>query len=323
MTSEVPRKGCLVNAVIVTFNPDSSRLRAVLLAVTQQVEGVLLVDNGSANISQIEALVEEFRTTSLESLGSNYGIATALNIGVRLARRTTPDWVLTLDQDTVLQSGAVSRVLDEFFELPPDVRANCAIVAMSRPLPEPRGFRRRWIQRYIVVAEHGLFREMNTVITSGNLVRSTVFDSVLYDDDLFIDHVDTAFCVAVRKSGGQILEFREPTMEHRLGRTVETPRGERTYEGGIRIYYITRNGFTLVLGHELPIRVFLRDIIGFSRVYINVNGLRSFFRCFRMVSSGLRDAVLRRLGPRDDQLRRVPLPQRTVCERAIASKVRN
>lgn len=307
-----------VRAVVVTFNPELDRLRAVLAAVGPQVEGVLVVDNGSDNRPEIEELVRELPEVELEMLGANRGIATALNVGVE---RVLPsaDWLLTLDQDTVVHAGAVATVFHEFNQLPDDLRANCVVLAMSRFLPPPQGFRRRWIQRYIVVAEYERFREMNTVITSGNLVRASAFSGVRYNDELFIDHVDTAFCVDVRRAGGRILEFRQPTMEHRLGRMVETRRGRRTYEGGIRIYYITRNGFTLVLRREMPARVFLRDVIGFSRVYVDVNGARSAARCLRMVLCGIRDGSLGHLGPRDDDLRPMAGTTRTAASDVAAA----
>lgn len=46
-----------VCAIVVAFNPDLDRLRVVLDKLTSQVERIVIVDNGSANLGGLGALV--------------------------------------------------------------------------------------------------------------------------------------------------------------------------------------------------------------------------------------------------------------------------
>ncbi len=284
--------------MVVTFEPDIARLRVVLESVATQVDSIVVVDNGSSNRDQVAALLAAVSGASFEQLAANLGIGAALNAGADWHVARGQDWLLTLDQDTALHAGAVSEVLRELDLMPDWLRRSTAVVGMSRGLAPPQGRRRRWVERSLVVAEHGLFTERLNVITSGNLVRAEVFGSVRYEEKFFMDHVDTRFCADVRRAGRRVLEYRRATMDHRLGATVQLRRGPRVYERGDRIYYITRNGFALVARGDLPLRVFLRDVVGLSSVYVECNGARSFRACLRLVARGILDGATKRFGPR-------------------------
>ncbi len=73
-------------AVIVTFHPPPAVLEN-LAKVRFQVEGLVVVDNGSSSLSlaPFRAAMCEMKFTLIEN-GANLGIAAALNIGVRWAR---------------------------------------------------------------------------------------------------------------------------------------------------------------------------------------------------------------------------------------------
>ena len=56
-----------VLAGIVTYNPDMDNLRANIDAVAPQVDAVLLVDNGSGNVGEIECLAAEYAGTCTDA----------------------------------------------------------------------------------------------------------------------------------------------------------------------------------------------------------------------------------------------------------------
>ena len=130
-----------VLAGIVTYNPDMDNLRANIDAVAPQVAAVLLVDNGSANVDDIERLAVEYAGTgagacgggveptgetagtqqhpagcsamdaanvaagvTLLRNGENLGVAAALNRIFRYAAARGYEWVLTLDQDSCVDA---------------------------------------------------------------------------------------------------------------------------------------------------------------------------------------------------------------------------
>jgi GT2 family glycosyltransferase len=114
-----------VVAIVVTYNPKIPRLQTALDALGQQVLHLFIVDNGSKNLNEVRALVANVTSRSLIEMGSNQGIGAALNRGVSVALAHAPRWFLTMDQDSVVQEGAIASILEEWQLLPcPDTSTN-------------------------------------------------------------------------------------------------------------------------------------------------------------------------------------------------------
>jgi GT2 family glycosyltransferase len=122
---------------------------------------------------------------------------------------------------------------------------------------------------------------------------------VSFEERLFIDQVDYAFCSAVREAGWRLLELKQVLMDHRIGREVPVGDGMRRYEPGQRLYYIIRNSAYLTFRRRLPPTVFLAQLLTWTRSYLGANGAKSFGRYVAIVSSGLGDCVLGRFGRRE------------------------
>jgi rhamnosyltransferase len=91
-----------VCAVVVTFHP-ASEVLANLSQVHQQVQNVVVVDNGSRleSLAPLRAASASAGFHLIEN-GENLGVATALNIGIRQAQALGAVWVLLFDQDSAL-----------------------------------------------------------------------------------------------------------------------------------------------------------------------------------------------------------------------------
>jgi rhamnosyltransferase len=89
-------------------------------------------------------------------------------------------------------------------------------------------------------------QEVITAITSGNIVKTEIFEKVgLFDENLFIDYVNHEFCLRIRKHGYKIFSIQSVYLLHRLG---DQKHGNflgknvtYTNHSSIRRYYITRN----------------------------------------------------------------------------------
>ena len=101
-----------VGAVIVTYNPDVIQLQKNVSSISPQVDTVIIVDNGSKNVTEIRKLSANYDNLYLQELGINQGIAKAQNQGLATLKEGKLDWAVTLDQDTVLPNRYVSRLLD-------------------------------------------------------------------------------------------------------------------------------------------------------------------------------------------------------------------
>jgi rhamnosyltransferase len=289
-----------VTAVVVTHEPDVDALVITLLETSRQVSRTVVVDNGSQSQVELIRRLESLPGVALIRLDRNRGIAAALNLGVRRLAAEGHDhtWVLTLDQDTLLHPGAVDSLLGSLDLLDASTRDECGVVGLRhKPVEVPRG-PWRWAERHVRVRDLGhRLRERRLLITSGNLVRREVAETIPYEEPLFIDQVDYAFCAAVRSRGWRILECTDVLMDHQIGKSVEAA-GVRRYETGQRLYYIVRNSTFLVLRRRLPASVYLAQLVSWGWAYAVVNGLSAVPREMAILVAGLADGILRRLGQR-------------------------
>ena len=134
-----------VVAIVVTYNPKIPRLQTALDALGQQVLHLFIVDNGSKNLNEVRALVANVASRSLIEMGSNQGIGAALNRGVSVALAHAPRWFLTMDQDSVVQEGAIASILEEWQLLSESTKIKTGILAL-RPQPQRGSI---WLTRYV------------------------------------------------------------------------------------------------------------------------------------------------------------------------------
>lgn len=114
-------------AGIVTFNPNIQRLHENINFAVNQVKRVVIVDNGSNNINNIEKLVDNYSNIELLKLDENKGIAYALKQIMIYAIKNKYDWVLSLDQDSVCDNNLINIYKDNM-QLPSVGMLTCNIV---------------------------------------------------------------------------------------------------------------------------------------------------------------------------------------------------
>jgi rhamnosyltransferase len=84
-------------------------------------------------------------------------------------------------------------------------------------------------------------------MTSGNLIKLTVFDAVGYfNESLFIDYVDSEYCLRCASQGFKILEANDAILLHRTGEPVQHrflgKLRSTSNHSNLRRYYMARNG---------------------------------------------------------------------------------
>jgi rhamnosyltransferase len=238
----------IVIAVIPAYRPDDGLLRAVE-SLSPQVDAIIIVDDGSP--AESAKVLEEILATGVEVIrsGSNLGIAAALNTGIRLALKRGADFVLTVDQDTELPDNYVTDCVGAFQITAPETQLG--IVCTDRVNGQPS------IPERYTPEGLGLVRE---AIQSGFLISAECLTECgLLDERLFIDCVDTEYCLRIARFGYRIAVGPGTDITHSLGeqaplRPFGIPRRRadgqpETYEyhGPTRRYFITRNNVDLYL----------------------------------------------------------------------------
>ena len=74
-----------IAAVIVTYHPLIANIQQLLERLSPQVDSIVVVDNGSHNIEEIEKILDNYPQTTLISLADNHGIGFAQNKGIVFA----------------------------------------------------------------------------------------------------------------------------------------------------------------------------------------------------------------------------------------------
>ena len=172
--------------------------------------------------------------------GRNVGLGAALNIAVR-ELPADAEAVLFLDQDSALPPEIVPGLVADLAE---------AAVGIAAPSPwDPKH------QRYYCsdARRNDTVSEEEAVITSGMLVRREVLEKVPFDEDMFLDWVDVAFCLAVRRAGWRIVIDWRLRLPHEIGACEVHTRFGRTvhysHYPAWRLYWIGRNVSILHRGH--------------------------------------------------------------------------
>ena len=218
-------------ASIVTYNPDIKRLKENINAISDQVDRVVLVDNGSNNKNEIEELLNELQVGCFCIYNNtNGGIAKALNQAFLWAEKENYDWVLTLDQDTVCAENLVYGLIKHVN------REKIAIIA-------PKYIDRNYED--VTDNDHG-WEFVERCITSASLTNVKAWRDVDgFYEELFIDYVDYDFCAKLRRKGYKIIRDSDVAILHEIGHSKKICIGKHSYvlynHSPIRDYYIVRN----------------------------------------------------------------------------------
>ncbi len=228
-------------AGIVTFNPDIDRLWQNLTAIDKQVKEVVIVDNGSRNVSQIEKIVRPNVKIILLKNNQNEGIAKALNRMILWAESRKYQWVLTLDQDSVCHDNLIEQYLPYTSDRKIGM-LTCDIVDRNCHFKEKK--------------KKNKFEYVKKCITSGCLTNvAACIDSGMFDEKLFIDSVDYDMCYSMREHGYQIGKVHFQGLLHEVGHSkgysILGFEFAVTNHSAQRKYYISRNSTYLIKKHRL------------------------------------------------------------------------
>ena len=284
---------CKVAAIIVSYNPDSNLFDSINLLLNQ-VEKVIIVDNGSKEkyVKYIKSINEDKIEIILNK--ENLGIATALNIGVRKALENGYEWILTMDQDSKASPDMVKKMFNVYNSINREERKD--ILSIFPNFVDER------IQSIEENSNMNSYEYVDADITSGNLLRKEVFEKVgFFDDSLFIDLVDTDFCMRLNEKGIKMIKIRDAVLYHSLGesKTIKGILGSfnTSNNSALRRYYMTRNrfyiwekykglnSFTLNRDKKLFKKEFVKIILGEKD---KVNKIKMVLRGYKDYKKGIK-----------------------------------
>ena len=256
-------KTLTICAVIVTYHPCFTQLSELLLALSRQVNRIVIIDNSTRN-PDIRGWLDKNSCSSdnisILASGKNLGLGAAHNLGICYAQQHHHDFVLQFDQDSLPQPDMVAQLVAAYQQL---IAQGHKVAAVG-----PDWIDKTYGSRAIYTQHHGYranrqqcsvnnserFIATDYLITSGCLIPLCVVAEVGYlNESLFIDFVDIEWGLRAKSKGYQSFGVCAATLTHALGDDVIKVLWRNIhYHSPLRHYYTFRNLMVLLRQGYLP-----------------------------------------------------------------------
>ncbi|SKC33049.1 Glycosyl transferase family 2 [Photobacterium piscicola] len=246
----------MIFSIIITFNPVIEDVEKLIVELKKASVIPVVVDNSSD--------VEHFYDCENIRLSNNKGIAKAQNIGIERAIDMGAKYVVFFDQDSLIPDAEFIKKLHS-----PLLKNEAKITA---PIFKDRA--RGYTYPIVNINKNGSRTKhyptnnhdnffVNNVISSGCMVSVDIFKHVgVMIDDLFIDYVDTEWCLRASKFGFNVLVVPSAQMIHSIGDESFSFFGLNvTKHSPFRRYFRIRNSFYLLRCDYIPKVMAIREII--------------------------------------------------------------
>ncbi len=245
----------IVYGLLVTYNPEMKELEDVISSLLEQTDHVIISNNSEYNLD----IIKNENITVL-NFRDNLGIAKAQSIGMDIAFKSA-DFVLQLDQDSVLPDKLVSHLLDGYNKL----KASGYKVGIIGPnhfdkITQEKNDKKSVSMNVIPGTNYEIVRE---TMSSASLISRDVYEKCGgMKDELFIDFVDFEYNWRINVEGFLTIKANDIYLGHRLGDGkkkvcnilyVVTP-------SPVRHYYHTRNIILLLSSKYAPLKWKIKEV---------------------------------------------------------------
>lgn len=264
---------------------------------------IILLENLSMTDSP-EVLQHDFPNVQTIRLYENLGYAGNNNIGIQAAIEQGAEWILVLNDDTVLEPSCLSSLI-EVAESEPKIGILGPLVYH---FDEPQiiqtaggSLGRYWMIGHLGQDERdrGQFntvRDVDWISGCAILVRRELVEEIgMLDADYFLYWEEVEWCVRARKMGWRICHVPQAKLWHK---------GVKQYSNyqpkPYVTYYVTRNHLYTLLKHQAPWRAYAAAFMRIFQTLLSWS-LRPKWRAQHQhrnaMWKGLLHFFLRRLGP--------------------------
>jgi rhamnosyltransferase len=295
-----------LGALVIVYHPTDTQL-AQLAALRDACDALVVVDNTPVpDTRSREAATRECFT--LIHQGNRGGVAGALNIGLtKLFDEFDVEAVALFDQDSIVPSGYFLTM-----------RELCAKLEGKPFIAGPRIFDendRRFLPELttngIIVRRLQLDGANSPVrcaflISSGSLVSRDAYMTLgRFDEDLFIDHVDTEYCFRALARNVPLYVVPSLVLSHRIGaksrRRIGPIEISTMNHPWTRRYYSARNAMQIAIkyGRRFPVAL-VPNLLTLWQIVQIVLGEDDKRAKLKGIFYGIADGIAGRLGSLDD-----------------------
>ena len=145
-----------------------------------------------------------------------------------------------MDQDSCAEENMVKIMLETYYAIDENERKDILSLFPT--------FIDRGIESLDKNNENVKYEYVDAEITSGNLLKAEIFEKAgFFDDSLFIDMVDTDYCMRLNELGIKMIRISGAILNHSIGNSKQVKKLFGTFNtsnhSATRRYYMTRNRF--------------------------------------------------------------------------------
>lgn len=296
----------MTGAVVVTYNPQIGDLQSLMQNIEHAVNSVIIVDNGSNNISEIEILASKYPLVKVLKLEENKGIGYAQNQGIKFVfSHPDIDRVILFDHDSHPDKEMIIKLNYEYDNL---IRQKIKVASVGPVYIDPRsgtlypvtsfsGFK---LKKIFPKAEETIPIETSFLIASGSLIPREIINSFGYmNEDFFIDYIDIEWSFRLQSRGYKLFACPNAKMFHQVGDgRVKVLGREISLHSPLRRYYLARNSLLMIRLKYINWRYKVREIFyTFTRVIVYLIIVKNRLKYLRYIANGFYDGILGRTGP--------------------------
>jgi rhamnosyltransferase len=252
-----------VCAVIVTYNPELQTFFNLVENISKQVEKIIIVDNCSVESTVIwlkDKIEGSFGNLFCKYNEKNMGLAYAQNQGINVAIDEGFEFVILFDQDSTPSHNMVTNLKNAYVILNNKV----SVAAVGPRFIDSRTKAAFPFIKYGFIRNKNISNDINInnyevdlLISSGCLIPTKVIENIgKMKEDLFIDCIDTEWCLRAQSKGYKLFGINNALMEHSIGNNIFTiwlgRKRNILIHSPLRKYYMTRNRILLIKEDYVP-----------------------------------------------------------------------
>ena len=295
----------LTGGVIVAYYPDTNDFLDILSSASNEVDYLVVVNNSHEPLSELCEGVKSLQVAVIENQ-DNVGIAKALNLGIEYLITKGCEYFLLLDQDSRVPVNMVSDLVKAINNLSSSTNLVAAIgpsyyntrLEKSAPFIQFGKLSVKKISPDIDTP----YVPVDFLITSGSLITLEAIKNVgMMEDGLFIDYVDTEWCLRAGAKGYKLYGLSTVRMEHSLGDDPVTFFNKKMpMHSPLRHYYIARNALHLMKRKYIPANRRLIILISMLKTFVFYSFVPSNrLTHFKMMCKGFYDGISNNYGRYD------------------------
>ncbi len=293
-----------VAVIFSAYAPKDSHVNNMLGLACAGIK-TIVVDNSPDDIIRFDTSMENVFYRKNWNRG---GIAGALNLGVQIAKNEGVEYIVFFDQDSEISNENIEILIKSYQELEIlDAKLILGAAYYDKNVGRMGGnckLTKFWYKKVNGFNDEG-FADVSMLITAGTCMSVGVFDHIgEYEEGLFIDHVDTEYCLRALSKKVKMILTNRATFDHEVGfKQVRKLLGlialKPNNQSANRRYYIFRNNILLMFRYGFQYPGFFN--LSFARLAHEVITILLYeemkFQKLKSAGLGVLHAMKSRLGP--------------------------